>query len=158
MGAQPLAQIVQILVPQDLAALVDDAVAVEEVKGRGQTPIVDELRHGVQLIQAVLQRRAGQHQREGRLQALDDVAGLGLPVLDALALVQDDQVPLDSFDGQDVAEHLFVIADREERVVAVLGARSAAPPMTNWQERSENLRDFAHHWDLTEAGRRSARD
>ena len=47
-------------------------------------------------------------------------AGLRLPVLDPLAFVEDDQVPADALDGQDVAEHLLVVADGEEAVVVVL--------------------------------------
>ena len=55
------------------------------------------------------------------LQALDDAAGLRFPVLDPLAFVENDQVPLRrcSID-QDVAQHLLVVADGEEAVVRVL--------------------------------------
>ena len=117
---QVLSQLGQVLVAQHLAFFVDDAMAVEEAKGRRQPAVVDELHDAVQIVQPVLQRRARQHQGERGLQALDHVAGLGFPVLDPLALVQNDQVPLDLLDGQDVAQHLLVVADGEEAVVVVL--------------------------------------
>ena len=119
---QGLAQLAQVLVAEHLALLVHDAVLVEEAEAGAQPAIVDELHDGIQLVQAVFQRRAGEHQGEARLQALDDGAGLRRPVLDALALVENDQVPFDPFDGQDVAQHLLVVADGEEAVVGVLAA------------------------------------
>ncbi len=61
-----------------------------------------------------------EHQGERRLEALDDPGRLRLPVLDPLPFVEDDQVPADPLDGQDVAEHLLVVADGEEAVVVVL--------------------------------------
>ena len=113
-------QLVQVLVAQHLALLVHHAVAVEEAEGRRQPAVVDELDHRIQLVQPVLQRRAAEDQRERRAEALDDPGRLRLPVLDPLPFVQHDQVPADPLDGQDVAQHLFVVADGEEAVVVVL--------------------------------------
>ena len=56
------------------------------------------------------------------LSALTTPRRLGFPILDSLPLVQDDQVPVDLLDRQNVSQHLFVIADCEEAVVAVLTA------------------------------------
>ena len=122
---QVVAQLGQVFVAEHLALLVHDAVAVEEAKRRAQPAVIDELHDGVQLVEPVFQRRARQHEREPRAQPLDDAAGLRLPVLDALAFVQNDQIPLHAFDRQDVAQHLLVVADGEEAVVGVLlAARS----------------------------------
>ena len=85
-AAEPLAKLIEVLVAQHLALLVDHAMAVEEAEGRRQAAVVDELHHGVQLVEAVLQRRAAEDQGEGRLQPLDHPGGLRLPVLDPLAL------------------------------------------------------------------------
>ena len=92
-GPQPPAQFVEILVAEHLARFVHHPVAVEEAEGGPQPPFVDELHDRVELVQAVFQRRAREHQGERRAQPLDDPAGLGFPVLDALAFVEDDQVP-----------------------------------------------------------------
>ncbi len=46
----------------------------------------------IELVDAVLERRAGQHEGVGRAQLLDPPRGLGLPVLDPLRLVENDDV------------------------------------------------------------------
>ena len=117
---QVLPQLVQVLIAQHPAVLIDHAMAMEEAEGRRQAAVVDELDHRVEVVQAVLQRRAGQHQGEGRAEALDDPGRFRFPVLDPLPFVEDYQVPADPLDGQDVAEHLLVVADGEEAVVVVL--------------------------------------
>ena len=96
-------------------------MAVEKPKGRPQAPVIDKLHHREELIQPVLQRCAGQYQGKGGLEGFDDPAGLGFPVFDALAFIEDDQVPGHPFDGQDIAQHLFVIADRKKLIARILG-------------------------------------
>ena len=93
-----LAQFAQVLVAQHLSLLVDDAMPVEKAKAGAQPAVVDELHDRIQIVQPVFQRRAREHQGESRPQALDDVAGLGLPVLDPLPFVENDQVPGDALD------------------------------------------------------------
>ena len=66
-----LAQLGEVLVAEHLALLVHHAVPVEEAERRPQPPVVDELHDRVELVEPVLQRRAGEHQREPRLEALD---------------------------------------------------------------------------------------
>ena len=117
---QLLAQIGKFLVAQYFALFVHNAMPVEKAEGGSQPAVVDELDHRIQIVQPVLQRRAGQNQGERRSKAFDDTAGFGFPVLDALAFVQDDQVPFHTLNGQDVAQNLLVVADREEAVVVVL--------------------------------------
>src|SRR5580658_6347179 len=86
---------------------------------------VDEGDHRMEIVQSVLERRACQDEREPRAQSLDDPAGLRLPVLDALPLVEDDEVPADLLDVQDVLQDLLVVANGEEGV-ATLGPSAAA--------------------------------
>jgi hypothetical protein len=120
-GLQLLAQVGEVLVAQDLAALVGDPVAVEETEGRTQPPVVEELHDREEIVEAILQGRPREHQREARPEALDDPARLGFPVLDALPLVEHDQVPASGLHGREVPEHLLVVDDREEGVCLVLG-------------------------------------
>jgi hypothetical protein len=50
---EPRAQLLEAVIAEHLASLVDDAVSVEEPEGRPQPAIVDELDHGVQLVEPV---------------------------------------------------------------------------------------------------------
>ena len=68
----------------------------------------------VQLVEAVLQRRAGQDEGIGAAQPLHHVGGLGAPVLDPLRLVEDDQVEVPSGDFRQIAAHQLVVDDVEE--------------------------------------------
>jgi hypothetical protein len=45
---------------------------------------------------------------------------LSFPVADALAFVEDDEVPAVLFDGEHILEHLFVVADGEESGAGIL--------------------------------------
>src|SRR5438105_63628 len=95
---------------------------VVKTKRRAEPPVVDELHDGIQFVEPVFERRARQHQREPRTKPLDHAAGLRYPVLDALAFVENDEVPIHPFDREDVTQHLFVVAYGKEAVVGVLGA------------------------------------
>ena len=83
----------------------------------------------IEFVDTVLHRRAGEHKSVRRAQRFDAARRLRLPVLDALRLVEHDDVRLQKgVDVVGVAEHLLVIDDREERRLAIggeaLGARS----------------------------------
>src|SRR5438477_521401 len=64
----------------------------------------------------------GQRIKNWEAKPLDHAAGLRFPVLDALAFVENDEVPIHPFDREDVTQHLFVVAYGKEAVVGVLGA------------------------------------
>ena len=117
---EPLAQGIKVFVAEHLALFINQPVPIIEVERRAQAPVVDEFDHRKKVIQPILERCAGEHQGKSRFQAFDDPARFGFPVFDPLALVQDDQVPLDLFDGQDIAQNLFVIAEGEEPVIGIL--------------------------------------
>jgi len=97
-------------------------VSVEETECGTEPPVVDEFDDREQVVESILQWRTGEHEREGRSQALRRLRRLRLPVLDALALVQNDQIPLCSIDCEDVTQHLLVIANSEETPVPVLSS------------------------------------
>ncbi len=73
---------------------VEDAVIVQELERRAEPAVVHELHDAVQFLQLVLQRRAGQHDGVTAAQLLDGPRRLRFPVLDALGLVEHDQVGL----------------------------------------------------------------
>ncbi len=116
---EPFAELPKALIAEHLPFVVPQLMAGKETKSGAEPPIVDEFHHREQFVEPVFQGCSGEHQREGRVQAFDDAAGFRFPVFDPLAFIQDDQVPRDPLDRQDVADDLFVVADREEAVVAV---------------------------------------
>ena len=89
---------------------------VQQAEGRSKTEAIDELHDGDQFFQPVLQRRAGQHDGVGRGDLLDAAGGARVPVLDALGLVEDDQVGRPRVDQVEIAMNGVVIGDLEEGV------------------------------------------
>ena len=98
---------VEVAVAEQLALVVEDAVVVQELEGGAEPAVIDELHDAVQLLELVLQRRAGQHDGVAAAQLLDGPRRLRLPVLDALGLVQDDQVRLPGVELVQVAQQPF---------------------------------------------------
>ena len=89
---QRLADLVEVLVADHLAVVVADLVLVQQAEGRPEAEAIDELNDGDQLFQPIFQRRAGQDDGIGRGDVLDAAGGARVPVLDALGLVEDDQI------------------------------------------------------------------
>ena len=118
---QTPAQLREVAVAQDLAALVGD-VEIHQVAPQGaQHFLVHDLHQGVEVLQAVLQRGAAEHEGVARGDALDRRGDLGAPVLDALGLVQDHQVRAqDLVDDADIAQDQLVVDDEEAPAAPVL--------------------------------------
>jgi len=70
----------------------------------------------VQFLDPVLQRGTGQDDGKGRLELFHGHGGAGLPVLDSLGLVQDDEVRPPFTDLIQVPMHQFIIEQLEEGV------------------------------------------
>ena len=85
---------VEILVAQHLALLIHHAMAVEEAEAGPSRRSSMNCDHGIEVVEPVLQRRAGEHEREARAQALERLAGLRFPVLDPLSFIENDQIPV----------------------------------------------------------------
>jgi len=97
------------------------AVRVEHVKiavkaeERAQHLRIQHGHQRIDVINAVLQRRAGQHKHIAALELFHGLRGLGVPVLDALRLVQDHAVWLQHrIDQRSVAHDLLVVGQREK--------------------------------------------
>src|SRR2546428_7372604 len=96
---------------------------VVKTKRRAEPPVVNELHDGIQFVEPVFERRARQHEREPRTKPLDHAAGLRFPVLDALAFVENDEVPIHPFDREDVTrseEHTSELQSRSDLVCRLL--------------------------------------
>ena len=116
------AQLREVLVVDRPAALVELIEVAVEAEQRPDQLRIEELDDGIELVDAVLDRRAGQYEGVGRAQRLDPSRRLGLPVLDALRLVEHDDVRRENgVDVVGVGEHLLVVDDVEEDGLAVGG-------------------------------------
>jgi len=93
---------------------------VKKLESRSQTSVIDEFNHGEKLINSIFKGGPGKHQGEGRFQGLDHTAGFGLPTLNPLPLIYDDQVPLNTLNREVVAQYLLVIADTKKIVAFIL--------------------------------------
>ena len=108
------------------AVLVDVLMFGQETEHRPEPETVDKLDDRMQLLEPVLQRRAGQHEGVFRFELFDGLGRPGLPVLDPLGLVEDDQVGLPTADGLDVAVDDVVVGHLVERI----GRVELVPPRT----------------------------
>jgi hypothetical protein len=90
-------------VADDAAALVAFLMFVEQFPGRSEAVLIDELDDGDQLFQPVFQRRPGQHQGVGAVDALQRAGGDRVPVLDPLRFVDDHQIRRPGRDQVEVA-------------------------------------------------------
>ena len=128
-GLQLLMQKIEIPVADGASFLVQLVeIPVEAEQGTEDTG-VEELHDRIDLVDAVLHRCAGEYEGVGAVQPLDRDGGFGLPVLDALGLVQNDDIRGENvIDFIDVGPDLLVIGEKKERRLVVLaqalGARS----------------------------------
>ena len=105
----------EIAVAYGTAAVVELVKVAVEVKERAEDLRIEVLHDGIGLVDPVLQRRAGEHEGERRPQRFHLPRRLGLPILDALSLIQDHHVGLEqAIDLVGVAHHLLVVDQREE--------------------------------------------
>ena len=104
--------------------VVELAVEPEE---RAEDFGVEEIDERIQFVDAVLQRRAGEHEGEGAAQQFDRARGARRPVLDALCFVEHHDVGREAFvDVEHIAAHLLVIHQRKHRRVLCVVSRPLA--------------------------------
>ena len=116
----PPRELVQVPEAGGLALLVQLVELPVEAKQRSQEIGVQELDDRVDLVDAVLERRAGQHEGVPALEPLHRVRGLGVPVLDALGLVEDHDVgPKRIEKVLSIRHDLLVVTQREEGAAPV---------------------------------------
>ena len=136
-GLDALVQLVEVAVAGGAAAVVQVVVLAVEAEQRPEQRRVEEIHQRIQLVNAVLDGRAGEDEGVAAAQALDGLGGLGAPVLDALRFVQHDDVgPQPLVHLQRVGEHLLVVDDGEERkqgrrLACPRDRRDACPPLAS---------------------------
>ena len=119
---QALAQIGKVLIVDRPAAFVQLVEVAVEAEQRAEDFRIEVLDDGIELIDAVFERRTRQDESVGGSQGLDPARRLGLPVLDALRFIEHDHVGLeDVVDVFGIAQHLLVVDDGEERRVLIGG-------------------------------------
>ena len=102
---------IEIAVADDPARLVAPLVFVQQAPGGAEPVLVDELDDGNQLFEPVLKRRAGEHDGVRAGDAPERARRDGVPVLDALRLVDDHDVGRPVVDQIEVARKRFVVRD-----------------------------------------------
>src|SRR6185437_14190081 len=113
---QRLADLVEVAITDDLAVRVTHLMIVQQAEGGAETEAIDELHDGDEFLQAVLQRRAGQDERIRSRDLLDAAGRACDPVLDALRLVENDQIRRPRLYEIEIAMYRIVIGDFEERL------------------------------------------
>ncbi len=117
--SQRLPDPVEVLVADSPAVLVHMLMFREEAKHGAQPEAVHELHNGMELLQAVLQGRPGQHDGVPGVQPLNALGPPGLPVLDPLGFVEDHDLGTPGANGVQVPVHYVIIDDLVERRVTV---------------------------------------
>ena len=111
-------QAVDVLVVGGAAAVVEGVELAVEAEQRTEDAGVEEIDERVEFVDAVFEGSAGENEGVAAAQAFDGLGGLGGPVLDALGLVEHDDVgPEAGVDLQGVGHDLLVVDEREERRV-----------------------------------------
>ena len=102
------------------SAIQDIEIAIE-AEQRTQQLRVQVLDDGIDLVDPVLQGRAGQDEGIGASERFDRFCRLGLPILDSLRFIQNDDIGSeDPVDIVAIAQNLLVIDENEEGVGFIL--------------------------------------
>ena len=88
---------------------------VQEAECRPQAASIDELHHGKEFLQFVLDGRAGEDEGITALQLFDRSRRCGCSVADALRFVKDDQVRPQLMHVPHIFEDQFIAGESEER-------------------------------------------
>ena len=97
------------------SAFVELVVEAVEAEEASEEPGVHELGDGVEFVDPILERGAGQNECKAGREPLERASRLRLPVLDALRLVENDKIWTEDFvDLLPVSENLLVVRDDEE--------------------------------------------
>ena len=128
-GADSLAEGGEIFVILGAAFFIEFIEISVEAEEWAEDGGIEEIDDGVELVNAVLDGRAGEHEGVAALEALDRLGGFCGPVLDALGFVEDDDVGLEALvDVEAINDDLLVVYDcKEGRVTigVVVGAGAA---------------------------------
>jgi hypothetical protein len=114
-----MADLIQIPIADDLPCPIRNPVVVDEAIERSQVVPVDEFHQGVQFLDPVFDRGAGQDQGKSRFQLFDCFRSTGFPVLDPLRLVENDQIGRPFPDQIQVSGHQLVVDQLVERSAPV---------------------------------------
>lgn len=142
-GRGARAELVEVLPAGDLAVPVEAEVALVELIERPEEALVHELDDRVEVVEAVLERSAREHEREPAREALRRLRRLGAPVLEPLRLVEDEHVRGERGDRIFIAERDLVVRDREGGLPLVEGAPLRTGPLDDRRGLARGARDLA---------------
>ena len=113
---QGLADFVEARVADDLAVLIAKLMLVQQPVRRAEAVAIHKLHNRDQLFQPVLQRGAGQDDGVRRGDLFDTAGSARVPILDALGLVQDDEVRRPGLDQIKITVNRVVVHDLVESI------------------------------------------
>ena len=154
---QRLADLLQPGIAGDAPGFVLDLMLVQQLPGRPQPVLIDELDDGNQLFQLVLQGCPGQHDRVGAVDALQGARRDGVPVLHPLRLVDDHQFGRPGGDQVEIRLEFLVVRDLAEIIQGESRfCRCARPPLMTRAAlspcRPENRMISLCHWYFSDVG------
>ncbi len=126
-GRDPGSEEVQVPVAGWAAGRVELRELLVEAPERPEQVRIDDLHQAVEIVEPVLERRAGEHEGEAALDALHDRCRPRAPVLDALRLVEDDEIGGEVEDLPLVGASELVARDEDGRGVGVASPSLLAP-------------------------------
>jgi hypothetical protein len=126
---QRRADAIEIAIADYAACLVPYLVIMQQAPSGAEPVPVDELDDGDQFLEPVLQRCASEHDGVGALNALQGACGDGVPVLDALRLVNDDEIRRPGGDQIEIAGQRLVVGDFAVPLFRVLALARGAQAM-----------------------------
>ena len=130
--SQTLVQLIQISVADGAALFIQLVIFSVETEQGAEQLRIEKLGDGVDFVDTILQRRPGQYEGIGAFQVLDGVGGFGLPILDALRLVQDDDIRFQQVvDLLCIRANLLVAGNGKEKVPLVLPQATGARPLND---------------------------
>ncbi|HEX7679164.1 MAG TPA: hypothetical protein VF713_13625 [Thermoanaerobaculia bacterium] len=119
---------IEIAVAGHPSVLVFRLVRVEETVRGSKPERIDEVDDRHQLLEPVLERRAGENDGVIGGDSLDRSGGARRPVLDALRLVEDHQIGSPAADAIEIGVNGVVVRDLEEGLFAERAARAGMRP------------------------------
>ena len=111
----PLVELIEVAVPAGASPFVQFVKLAVETKQRPEHGGIQEIHQRMQLVNPVLNRRAGENEGVTAAETFDGLRGLRAPVLDALGFVEHHDLWVEPrIDFERVGQHLLVVDDGKE--------------------------------------------
>ena len=112
-----LVELIEVPVARRAATFIQIVILAVEPEQRSEQRWVQKVHERIQLVDAVFDRRPGQHKGVATAQPLDCLGRFGAPILDPLRFIEHHDVrPQPLVHLERIRQHLLVVHDGEERM------------------------------------------